>query len=531
MNEITNPILKGFHPDPSLCRVGEDYYIATSTFQWYPGVRISHSRDLVHWEHAAYALTRESQLDMRGTPDSTGVWAPCLSWCDGQFYLIYSNLKNRFHSMDVCNYLVTAPSVEGPWSEPVFLNRSGFDPSLFHDTDGRKWLLNMRWTPQPAENSFSGILLQEYDPAQKKLVGPCENIFRGTPIGLTEGPHLYRRNGYYYLMTAEGGTGYAHAVTLARSRTLEGPYEVCPHNPVLTAAGSDLEGLQKAGHGSLVETLEGEWYLAHLCGRPVHGTDRCTLGRETALQKVEWREDGWLYLFGSGQLPLTKVQAPVGTVGSTNPLISQRDEFDTPVLSPDWNTLRQPFHESRQSLSARPGWLRIYGGTSLNCAFDQSMVARRVQSFHYTVQTCLDFSPESILQSAGLVCYYDLRNYVYLRITWNEEKKCRCIGVECDSNGKLDESMRPQDYVELPEGPVELRVTAGPHSLQFSFRSAEGVEQEIGAVYDASRLSDEYAWDGDFSFTGTFVGLCCQDSLYGGIPADFDYFSYEEFFG
>lgn len=303
MTQINNPVLRGFNPDPSICRVGEDYYLATSTFEWFPGVQIHHSKDLAHWKLLTRPLTRVSQLNLLGDADSAGVWAPCLTHDGEKFHLIYTDVKGwSFNDAfkDTHNYLVTAEHIEGPWSEPIFLNSSGFDPSLFHDDDGKKWLLNMRWDHRPGRNPFSGILLQEYDSIQQKLVGESRVIFTGTPIGVTEGAHIYKKDGWYFLMTAEGGTTYQHAVTLARSRDLFGPYEVHPENPMLTADGHPELLLQKAGHASLVETQHGEWYLAHLTGRPLEGPEaeqrHCNLGRETALQRCEWGQtngSGW----------------------------------------------------------------------------------------------------------------------------------------------------------------------------------------------------------------------------------------------
>ena len=283
MELIQNPILRGFNPDPSICRVGRDYYIATSTFEWYPGVQLHHSRDLARWRLVARPLDRASQLDLRGEPDSCGVWAPCLTHADGLFWLVYSDVK-RFDGdfKDVHNHLVTAPAIEGPWSDPVRLNSSGFDPSLFHDADGWKWLVNMIWDPRASPSYFGGILLQEYSPAARRLVGPVANIFQGSALGMVEVPHLYQRGGWYYLMVAEGGTGYEHAVTLARSRTLGGPYQLHPDPHVLTSRFSPEAPLQRAGHASLVDTPDGEHYLVHLCGRPLPGPRRCPLGRETA---------------------------------------------------------------------------------------------------------------------------------------------------------------------------------------------------------------------------------------------------------
>lgn len=527
---IHNPVLRGFNPDPSICRVGDVYYMAVSTFQWFPGVRIYQSKDLVCWEHAAYALTRESQLSMLGTPDSTGVWAPCLSYSDGLFYLIFTNVRNRCRAMDVTNYLVTAPAVTGPWSEPIELNHSGFDPSLFHDEDGRKWLVNMRWGVREGENPFSGILLQEYSETEKKLVGPCRNIFRGTNIGLTEAPHLYRRDGWYYLMTAEGGTGYNHAVTLARSRNLFGPYEVHPQNPVLTSHGTELtECLQKAGHGSLTDTPDGRWYLAHLCGRPAPETDRCIMGRETAIQAVEWHDDDWLYLSSGGNHP--QMDVPVPGVQTETPMLTvQHDTFDEPVLNPEWNTLRIPASERLLSLTARPGWLRLFGRESPQSTYEQSLVARRVQNFCYTAETEMEFQPTSILQMAGLICYYNTRNSYYLRVSWDEDHEAYCVGVLANVNGDCSGSVpQKENLLFTQNGRIGLRVQAGPRSLQFSCRLPGTAEwTPVGPVYDASTLSDDFAFGSDFEFTGAFVGLCCQDSMYGGIPADFDAFSYVE---
>ena len=286
MRPLPNPVLPGFNPDPSIVRVEDDYFIATSTFEWYPGVQISHSRDLEHWRVVARPLTRPSQLDLRGRPNSGGVWAPALSYADGLFYLIYTDVRTWAGSFkDVRNFLVTAPAIEGPWSEPVFLNASGFDPSLFHDDDGRKWLLNMVWDHRPDHNKFGGILLQEYDPEREALVGPVTNIFQGTALGLVEGPHLYKVDGRYVLLTAEGGTFAPHAATVARSERIDGPYEEMPDNPLITSAHDPGLRLQSAGHGSFVQHRDGSWSLAHLCRRPLPN-GRSLLGRETALQLI-----------------------------------------------------------------------------------------------------------------------------------------------------------------------------------------------------------------------------------------------------
>ena len=291
---ITNPILPGFNPDPSIVRVGDDYYIATSTFEWYPGVQIHHSKDLKHWRLVSRPLNREVLLDMRGNPDSCGIWAPCLSYSDGLFHLVYTDVKRHDGNFkDTHNYLTTCATIDGEWSDPVYLNSSGFDASLFHDDDGRKWLVNMVWDGRHFRNRFGGIYLQEYSVDKRALVGEMVNIFRGSPLGFTEAPHLFKRDGWYYLLTAEGGTGYTHAMTVARSKNIDGPYELDPQGYLLTAKDNRQLPLQRSGHGDFVETQNGEHYLVHLCGRPLKGLRRCPLGRETGLQPMEWTGDGW----------------------------------------------------------------------------------------------------------------------------------------------------------------------------------------------------------------------------------------------
>ncbi|MFW6288059.1 MAG: glycoside hydrolase family 43 protein, partial [bacterium] len=289
MTKIINPILSGFNPDPSIIRVEEDYYIATSTFEWFPGVQIYHSKDLVNWELIARPLNRVSQLDMKGNPDSGGIWAPCLSYDNGIFYLVYTDVKG-FDNVwwDTNNYLVSTKDIRGDWSEPIYLNSCGFDPSLFHDSDGKKYFVNMITDHRGKNNRFNEIQVQEYSASEKSLLGEAKTIFKGTGLGSAEGAHLYKLNGYYYLITAEGGTGYNHVVSFARSKNIAGPYEVHPDNPILSSKYSPDLPLQKAGHGDIIETQTGEWYMVHLCGRPLEKRGNCPLGRETAIQRLVW---------------------------------------------------------------------------------------------------------------------------------------------------------------------------------------------------------------------------------------------------
>lgn len=521
---IQNPVLKGFNPDPSILRVQNDYYIATSTFEWFPGVQIHHSRDLVNWKLLTRPLTRPSQLNMLGNPDSGGIWAPCLTYSDGLFHLIYTDVKywKRDPYKIAYNYLVTASAIEGPWSDPVFLNSSGFDPSLFHDDDGRKWLVNMQWDHRKQNNRFSGILLQEYCPQTRSLIGPVKNIYLGTDRGLVEGPHLYKRDGWYYLLTAEGGTEYAHACTLARSRNIDGPYETHPAKHLLSSFGHPEAPLQKAGHGSLVETQNGEWYLAHLCGRPVDGK-HCILGRETAIQKCVWKDDGWLYLDQGGMLPVKESEAPTGLETAPVETIGWNGRFDSPELDIHFQSLRQPITDDWLSLTERPGFLRLKGMEPTISTFRQSLIARRVQAFDITVETSVEFQPTNFQQMAGLIAYYDTENHYYLRISHDEElgRTLNIISTDAATSSEMLEN----DVSISGDGPVHLRLTLKGTALRFEFALSPGEWQRIGPTLDATILSDDYSHLG---FTGAFVGVCCQDLTGQRLHADFDRFLYQE---
>jgi xylan 1,4-beta-xylosidase len=562
--EIHNPILPGFFPDPSICRVGDDYYIANSTFEWFPGVPIHHSRDLVNWRLIGHALTRPSQLDLRGIADSAGVWAPSLSHADGQFWLIYTNI--RYTGMgrpfkDIGIYLTTAKDITGPWSEPVVLNSIGFDPSLFHDDDGRKWLVNMRWDFRKGRHRFAGIVVQEYDPKSQKLVGPMTQILEKTGI-LTEGPNLYKRDGWYYLMLAEGGTGWNHGIAMARSQNILGPYELDPQPCVLTSRDDATLTLQKAGHGELVETPTDEWYLVHLASRPlktsagknlaspdktasaeIHAGHRCVLGRETCLQRVEWH-DGWLRLATGGTKAQSSCDAPsqsgggdaivassesretrrgVATTFCVEGVALTRDDFDSPTLDRRWSSLRQPVAESWLSLTERPGWLRLRGRDSLFSLFTQSLIARRVQHFKFTAETCLEFSPTSYTQMAGLICYYDTRQHFYLRVT-HDEKLGKVLGIIQTDDGVYDELADSQIAINDWKQ-IFLRATVDGERLQFSASRDGKSWQKICPVLDFSKLSDDYG--STLRFTGSFVGVCAQDVGGTHAIADFDYFDYQ----
>jgi xylan 1,4-beta-xylosidase len=535
---IRNPILRGFNPDPSILRVGDDYYIATSTFEWFPGVQIHHSRDLVHWRLLTRPLNRASQLNMLGDPDSCGIWAPCLSYADGLFWLIYTDVK-RFGRASVAgasgasmrdfhNYLVTSPRVDGDWSDPVYLNSSGFDPSLFHDDDGRKYLLNMLWDHRPGHNRFGGIVLQEYSVNERKLIGERVNIFKGTPLGFTEAPHLYKRNGWYYLLTAEGGTNWNHAVTMARSRDLTGPYELHPDTYIMSARHRPDAKLQRAGHASLVETQNGETYMAYLVGRPLRERGRCTLGRETAIQKMVWREDNWLRTLDREGIPTIETPSP-GLPAHEFPAAAVREDFYAPELAIDFHWLRTPYPEEIFSLTARPGYLRLFGRETIGSLFRQSLVARRQQSHCFSAATVIEFEPEHFQHLAGLVCYYNSTKFHYLYLSRDETIGKHLRVMSCVPDLPQADAFTP--LIPIPAGkPVHLRVEVDYERMHFAYR-VEGVDNDwrwLPQQFDASILSDECIAPGQAHFTGAFVGMACQDLAATCKCADFDFFEYKE---
>ncbi|KAM5343666.1 hypothetical protein ACJ41O_012203 [Fusarium nematophilum] len=526
---VRNPILPGFNPDPSVLRVGDDYYIATSTFEWFPGVQIHHSKDLANWTLATRPLSRKSQLDMRGDPDSGGIWAPCLSHDGNRFWLVYTDVKRKDGAFnDTHNYIIHSKDIEGPWSDPVFANSSGFDPSLFHD-DGRKWFVNMVWDYRARPNLFAGICLQEFDPEAGKLVGPRRNIYLGTELGATEGPHLYKRNGWYYLLVAEGGTGFWHACGLARSRDIWGPYETHPHNPLLTAKEKPWYTLQKTGHGDIVETPEGKTYLVHLTGRPIGHEPRCVLGRETAIQEAYWKDD-WLYVKG-GPAPSLEVDLP-GARDDTLYWAEQRYCFEG-ALHPDFQWLRTP--EPERIFSTDGGKLVLIGRESIGSWFEQSLVARRQTHFSYDAETVVDFSPEDERQYAGLTAYYSRSNFFYLTVTAHSDGQRELVFLTVSKPNRMTALDKPSiDPVPIPkEGKVKLALTVRGRDLQFFYDLggvdgfSSGTLTKIGPVFDASVLSDECGGDwGGGCFTGAFVGMACSDMNGLAVEAKFDYFLY-----
>lgn len=501
-----------------MLRVDNTYYIAVSSFEWLPGVRVYQSQDLAHWEHCTDILT--NQVELRGNPKNCSIWAPQLSYHDNLFYLLYTDVKSTKRPFkDDHNFLITAPTIEGPWSDPIYLNSSGFDPSLFHDDDGRKWLLNALWDYRIVEgNKSSGIVMQEYDNKQQRLIGEPIKLFDCTPLKKTEAPHIYKHNGYYYLITAEGGTGTGHAVTVARSKELLGPYEVDPINPMLTSSNNPELPLQCAGHGSLVVTPAGEWYMAHLCTRPIDGK-YAILGRETALQQVYWDEEGWLRLTSGGNTPQLEVPVPKGIVMKEhkyNPVFE--DSFEGPEIKKKWNSLRILVDARWCSLTERPGYLRLVAGESIQSLFQHHILAIRQSDKCFRAETALEYHPDSYLQMAGLLLYLNEDNYLYAYVSQEEGQGKVLRMMKCVADTF---TLVPEFIVLHEDLPIHLAVEVKETQAQFYYHSGDESGWEL--LFSSENIS--FLSGG---FTGNFVGIAAHDmQQFQGSYADFSYFRYQ----
>lgn len=358
-----NPIMPGFYPDPSICAVGEDYYLVNSTFAYFPGLPVLHSRDLVHWEQIGNVMERASQLPLSHAGHSQGLFAPTIRYHGGTFYVICTNVSHGG------NYVVTAESPEGPWSEPHYLEGAdGIDPSLFFDEDGKCYYIGTH--PNPEGCRYDGdwyIWIRELDVKTWKLVGEHKNVWNGALRGVhwPEGPHLYKKDGYYYILHAEGGTGPEHAVSVCRSRDIWGPYENNFCNPILTHRHLGWAyPIKYVGHGDLIETPAGEWYMTMLAVRPLEGYT--TMGRETFLAKVTW-ENNW---------PV--VNAGVG-----------RLEEKVEISLPQWLPEQDPESYTSRSAgkNAVPGSDRQYDFTRIQTLGDEFLYLRNPDFSHYTLES------------------------------------------------------------------------------------------------------------------------------------------------
>ena len=537
---IKNPILTGFNPDPCICRKGDDFYIAVSSFEWLPGIPIYHSKDLKHWELYTHVLTLNSQVELRKLPSAKGVWAPCLTYCEEEdsFYVIYGVMNSmNARYFDVDNYLIKAKDIRGPWTEPVYLHSAGFDASILHDDDGRKYIVSLEWETRDGYEKPGVICVAEYDTKNKCLKEYPKRVYNGgTDRGCIEAPHLTKRGEYYYLMCAEGGTGYNHCVTMARSKSPYGPFEKDPMNPILTSSPNNSNeradwdhlkpryynpesALQKSGHGSYVNMDEKTAYLVHLCARPFVPELRCTLGRESAIQKMIWTDDGWLRMADGTNL--AKIETEEAYLPAFDAeILPDRDDFDETVLRKDYYSPRI-FPNEFTDCTCREGFIRLRGQESLSSLNRVSLLCRKLPSVEVEASICLDFNPEIYQHSAGLVLYYDNMNYIALRKYYSDTLKQPVVAIISLENGEKKEHLDTRTAVDCRMLRFELIVSGRESYFKWGYEGED--TKPIGPVFATDKLSDEYCKYGEF--TGTMVGIFAVDSMFHKKEADFDYFS------
>ncbi len=508
---VDNPVIPGFHPDPSICRVGEDYWLATSSFEWFPGVPIHHSRDLVHWRQVGNALDRPAQLPLAGVGHSGGIWAPTLRWHGGRFYLITTVVGGGG------NVLVTATDPAGPWSEPRWIDPDGYDPSLFFDDDGACYLTK---AGNDGEGRH-GIVQCRFDPERGERLEPYRMMWGGSGGFGVEGPHLYRIGGWYYLLCAEGATHIGHLVSIARARSPMGPFIACARNPILTHRNDLGRTILATGHGDLVEAQDGTWWMACL-GIRSHGSlcfAQHLLGRETFLVGVSWpdapsptaEDRGWP-LIGGGQGVAERVASSLGN--HPWPAVPTRDDFDAPALAPSWVFLRNPVPGS-WSLSDRPGSLRLRGTTpSLETDGSPALVARRQCHRDCRVRMRLECQLGAMGDEAGLTIYLNGGHH-------------QDLGIARRADGWWLQLRRRADDLELvtaeeriEPGPVLLEAWCNPWAIGYSVATASDASPAWRRVAKATTrtLTTE--------FGGGFTGLMLGAYALGGAIADVDWFEY-----
>ncbi len=536
---FNNPILPGFYPDPSICRVKDDYYLITSSFAYFPGIPIFHSKDLVNWEQIGHVLDRPSQLKLDGVGISGGIYAPTIRYHDGVFYVITTNIGNGG------NFIVTATDAKGPWSEPYWINDApGIDPSLLFDDDGKVYYTGTAQASDAVEFHESEIYCQELDLKTMQLVGERFGLWRGAlkNAKYPEAPHLYKIDNYYYLIIAEGGTEHFHAVTIARSKNVFGPYEGYEGNPILTNRHlGKKHPISNPGHADLIETQNGEWWMVALASRPYGGYYK-NLGRETFLIPVEW-EDGWPIISpGTGKVESTYVRPNLPYSPVDN--LSLRDDFNNDTLSFIWNSIRTPKNEF-YSLSERPGFLRLklkakrlvdtLDYDTSNTLYDlnesPSFIGRRQQHINFEVNTLMEFTPEKDFETAGLALIQN-NNFQY-RLEYsivNSEKVMRLIksiseGYE-DKSGNYKRKNIESTMIEkaFHSDKIYLKINAKGQDYSFYYGdSSDNMKLLIDNV-DGRILSSDIAG----GFVGAYIGIFASSNGHTtNNIADFDWFDYK----
>jgi xylan 1,4-beta-xylosidase len=491
MTVVTNPIIPGMAPDPSIIRVENDYYIATSTFHWMPAIQIFHSTDLANWSLIEQVL-KHDEINLQGTNTPAGIWAPNLSYDEktGRYWLAFSHMLNMAgREFNADSYAMWATDIRGPWSKPIYMTSIGFDPAIFHDENGKHYLSILEWESRVGYQAPGHIVIAEVDLENGGIIGEWHRVTHGfTTRGAAEAPQLYKHGGYYYLLIAAGGTGYAHGVEIGRSKDIFGPYEPHPSGePIITSSPQHLFSLgdpdagqfdmynpnsvmQKAGHGSLVETQTGEWYVAHLMSRPLPNTKLNPLGRETSLQKMIWTDDGWLEMSDGSNLAKMTFEGLSNTLVKTQ----QKQDFNTDFASNQLdNHFMTPYHLPNKdwvNQTERPNHLRIYGGNSLFSQMSPNLVATRATSLNFEVATELSFNPDHYSENAGLGLYYDSNNWFFVRMYYSESLKTTTLSILQAKLGERIEFIHHK--VPMNENSVQLKISYkfGKATVYYQFK-------------------------------------------------------------
>lgn len=498
-----NPILRGMNPDPSICRVGDDYYLVTSTFEFFPGIPIYHSKDLVNWKQIGHVLHRPENCLVEGAYSSGGNYAPAIRYNDGTFYVSCTNYGGKGSQGA---YYVTASNPAGPWSDPVWVGNWNVDPSMLFANDSMYWI---------SPDNKGSFMVGTMDPQTGKTITPLRLIASGLGGSSPEGPHMYKINDYYYLMSAEGGTGYEHREVIQRSKSPYGPFEPSPYNPVISNMNHPENPFQAIGHADLVQLPDESWWLVCLGIRPQGGKYQ-HLGRETFMAPVSWTEDGWPIAGTNGVMETTY---PVPNLPehkwAKDPI---RDEFDASTLGLAWTFIREP-HAEDWSLSEKPGFLRLNGSAvSLKDKSSPAFVGRRQTALNMAAAAKISFNPSSENEEAGLVIRANDENHYALVIRLRNGKR------EAEFRKFLKNETTEERYMELPEGEIVLRISSTPLEYKFWIQT-EGNKATLVSSAPTKDLANERTG----GFIGVFIGMYASGNGQANTsPADFDWFDFEE---
>jgi alpha-N-arabinofuranosidase len=508
-DDYRNPILAGFYPDPSVVRVGEDYYLVTSSFAYFPGIPVFHSRDLVDWTQIGNVIARPSQLEFKGLRISRGIFGPAIAYHDGVFYLLNTCVD--------CgeNYLVTATNPAGPWSDPKWLGFQGIDPSLFFDDDGKAYIVN-NGPPEgaPLYNGHRAIWIQQFDIAAKKLIGPRRVIVNGgsdisKKPNWIEGPHLFRRDGKYYLTCAEGGTGTRHSEVVFRADAIWGPYVPYAGNPILSQRDLDParpDPITSTGHAQLVQTQNGDWWAVFLGTRP-YADDSYNTGRETFLLPVHWTDDGWPVILDAGKpvpyvAPRPALPQEAAPASPTSGNFTLRDDFHEAALAPYWLFIRTP-HEEWFDL--KPGRLTIRARPdSIGGLGQPSFIGRRQQHMSASASTAMRYTPRNEGDEAGLVAFQNQDYYYFIGLALIDGKTVVCLKRRASAADDENGMMITSAPIALADGaPVYLKIEARGRLYDFAYATREGEWTLLAKDQDGTILSTHTAG----GFVGTVIGM------------------------